>query len=175
MNSIAKKMEVVGTIKGSEQILSDIARQCLDKSNGDRRSAANLLIAIVDKNKSIREALLSPLLEQAAWAAIAHSARQERRPYWNTPNIDNTAGITALAREHAKSLLDYPMFTGKTLGDSTRVEVEEAARIHRSQAETARIRATWFSKIANAMDGATCVKDKLNHELLQQLQQEAQQ
>jgi hypothetical protein len=149
------------------------ARLALEKALGDTSQAARLLADEVRKNKSLRVALLDPLIEYACHQAVNLECRNNRDKVWSPRNImrgTEADGVRAVA---ARNLLIFPLPGGKALGVANRAEIEFAAEFYRKQSDDMSHKSRWLRLVAQSVPDGKKAEDVLSNDRLAELQKEA--
>lgn len=158
----------------TEQLsLSKTAKKALDSADGDWAAATDLLCRWVRADTALYQALVEPMIDSAAYAAIrnvAHAARSRFKIAGLRANPDNSTGLKAIA---AENWLDYPLQGGLKLGNASKndlkTEIKEHEVLVKSNAKQARL----YKKIITKMGAATTVRDALNGDDIALLWKEA--
>lgn len=126
--------------------MKETIRQIIDSAS-DVADATEKLEAAARKDKALREYLTEPYLSRACYEAVRSEYRAERAVLWTAPNYTQ-GGNGNRVREHARSLLDFPLPNGKRLRDAKRADLLEAAEFYAKQAANMQSKADWLSRIA---------------------------
>lgn len=95
--------------------------------------------------------LAETVMESAAYAAVTKIQRERRAVIWRTPNRSGTtAGRRLVSTGVMIGQLDFPLRSGKRLGEATGIEVAEEASYYEGVGADAMAKAAWLRQIADA-------------------------
>jgi len=92
--------------------------------------------------------LAESVMEAAAFAAVTKVQRGNRKIIWSSKQPDVTAGQRIRSSGYTRSLMDFPLRSGKRLGDAVRDEVQADAENYEKVSADAQNKAQWLSAIA---------------------------
>lgn len=138
----------------------------------DVAEATQELMDAAKNNHELYVYLTEPFLQQACYNVVRSRYRSERRQLWTAPNYDQ-GGNGHRVREHARSLLDFPLPNGKRLRDATRADLLEAAEFYGKQAANMTAKAEWLQRVADII-GRKRVENALSEQQLQALRVECE-
>lgn len=167
MTNAAEKIEI--------EPLGAAAKRALVEAGGDVRRAADLLRDRAMEDRAFLDAHFGVLIRDAAYKAVAHCIRADRRVVWTTPQPttqERSAQVAALASGTAQTLLDFALPGGKLLRNATRAEVAEAASFYAKQARDMSWKSRWLDHVAQSLPDGKRVADVLSPERLEELRQE---
>lgn len=151
--AIKKKAVLASTLP--DPSLGALAARALTESDGDRLLAGKLLTNWL-RDEPEGQRLIERALGMAASNAIAGVIAYRRRRLLAFETLDRS-GYETRAVDRASNgrvvilasarLSEFPLPSGKRLGQATRAEVEDAVQVFRSRADTLMSRADWLSAV----------------------------
>lgn len=153
--------------------LGALAVEHLDAAGGDTRAAAAALADLIQRDATVRAAVIGAAISEAARYAVGAAMRQDRRAIWHGHAPRAKTRVSALAGGLARSLMDFPLAGGLRLADATREEVAAQADLYAAARDDAARKARWLSAIASALPEGARVRDALSEDQVAALHREA--
>lgn len=172
--------------------LVKLAREALERADGNWERALVVLRTIVVEDRQIYERLIDPLIDDGLWTAIRKAANQERQSITSAvralnpppagrsdailsrpaPNPDRgLAGLDAMAE---RTLYDLPMPGGKRLGEATPADILAAIDFYRAQVRGNAIQLRRYELIRDALGEGSSVERVVPLTYLQRLWMQAE-
>lgn len=134
--------------------MTDYAAAAMEQADGDVLKATEILEAQARSNMDVWRELTDTLLRTACYDACRAVCRSERRIIWNSPNYDK-GGNGERVKQHANTLLDWPLPGGKKLRDATKQDLLEASGFYSKQAAQMTSIANWLDAVAKKVKTKT--------------------
>lgn len=146
---------------------NELATQAMEQCDGDVLKATEYLEQTARKDVGVWKALTEGLLRNACYDACRGICRSERRIIWNSPNY-SAGGNGERVKQHAETLMDWPLPGGMKLRDATKKDLLEASTFYQKQASKMAAISGWLGAIANKVKTKT-VGETLTDEQLRKL------
>lgn len=130
--------------------------------------AAKALEQAAKADNELREYLLSPYLSKACYDAVRKCSQSERKIIWTAPNYTKS-GNGHRVKEHAISLLDFPLPNGMRIRFANKQDVLDASDFYDKQAADMRAKQKWLSRVADKLEGKRTVGQTFSAEQLEAL------
>jgi hypothetical protein len=156
--------------------IHDVARDCYQAARGDVKRAAKIMQRQVSNNRELLSQLSEEFIRFTCVEATGQIMRSERLKTWLPPNYDkggNGHRITDLVTGNRAMMMDFPLPSGKRIGDAVASEVRDAAAFYGKQAKDMGHKARWLSLVADCVAKNKTVRESLTEKKLRELQQES--
>jgi len=137
------------------------------ESATDVSEASRMLEEEARKDADLYNHLTEPFLARACYDAVRTEYQSERKQIWTAPNYTE-GGNGHRVKEHARTLLDFPLPNGKRMRDATKADLLEASEFYRKQAADMARKARWLEQVAESV-GKKKVGNALSAEDLEQM------
>ena len=160
--------------------LEEVAQQCLEGARDTDnvvQEATTAMLDIVRNNDALFRALFTESqVRQACYNIVRALVHRQRGELWSTPQPSDEATRSALD-SHAgltmrRTLMEFRLWNGKPLGDSTKAEVLAAAQRWIKQGNSMVGTGRWLELVGNACPDTGVVKDRLNEQDLARFRQQ---
>jgi hypothetical protein len=152
----AAHKEVIEEIK-----IHDLAEDAMRQAKGNREKAMQIMKNRIMNDPDLMNLLIGPLLDAACRSSINTEIRLSRTMVENYIGSDDTRGLISMAKTERKAWMDYPMSTGKVLGDATKIDLTDEADMHAKLAAGNMAKVKLFRTIAEKV-GRSTVRDKFS-------------
>ena len=167
----------------------EFADECLERSAGDVRAAAELGRKRLNEEEVLADELLEEILHFALHEKMRECMRSQRPQYASrVGGVEKTAnpdqGVEGLrahaqhtAAEYGWDIYNYPLAGGIQLGSATREHVERQAEIHRVMVQSNSAKLRWFEAILERVPKTSKkpISKHLTREEIQALKEQAEQ
>lgn len=167
--------------QSSRQIVRRAADQALSEASGEVLRAKAIMSEMARTTQALRDALVEPWIDQAAYEAVREVSRDRRGVIWDSQRratpaslVSDADKIVLLANSNAQALMDFPLPGGKRLGDAIAEEVRTAAGFYYRQAGNMMAKGRWLAKIAVSVPDGKRVSEALDEAKLKDIQIDAQ-
>lgn len=156
----------------------DLVEQCLVDAGGNEKHAAQLLRERLQADLQLLQVFVEPLLDHV----IRQQLRKARSRYYQPAASPargaaggaGANGVVLLARANLEDLLEgYVLHSGVRLGQATREQLIEEARIRREKVAEHLVHVQFLSRVIRAMRSTGKVADVLDNDALRRLMAEA--
>lgn len=157
--------------------LTGLAAQILEQAGGDRSRATQLMVDRLRDDPEVGQTIIDRALKIAAAQAIAHVLAYRRtRILTQSPHerslVTQKASDRAVAFASAR-LAEFPLPSGKRLGDATRDDLQIAVTTFQRGIATLGRRANWLLLIAQKMPPLKTVGEVFSEQDLERTALEA--
>lgn len=145
----------------SEVSIFEIASECLQRARGNRERAATLMRDRIKGDQELLDQLIEPLLERAVTTSVNAVIRRTRAACERTISRDDPRGLLSIANNERHRWFDYPLSSGKKLGDATKLNLTDEADMHASLARGNLVKTKFYRMLAQRI-GTKRVRDALD-------------
>lgn len=146
--------------------MTDYATAAMEQANGDVIKATEILEDQARGDVAIWKVLTEGLLRNACYDACRAICRSERKIIWESPNYD-AGGNGERIKQHATTLMDWPLPGGMKMRDATKKDLMEAATFYSKQAAKMSAIAKWLDAVASKVKSKTVGQTLTDKQLME--------
>lgn len=107
--------------ESAETTLHSLAKEALDKANGDKPRAMRLVRKRLEDDTRLQKNLIDDMIDLAISTAVRQAQHGQRARAKQVARADDTSGLRAVAANiRSEMFLNYGISTGGVLGDATK-------------------------------------------------------